>query len=88
MGKGAIGSKLDRIKLVNDVLKVDISEYVPPHLTDDHLIKDWLNTNSSFDKNPSKWKLPLLAQAICDFDVILQRYRADVAISNDSLPQP
>ena len=35
-GKGTIGSNLDLIKLVGDVLKLDISEYVPPHLTYDH----------------------------------------------------
>ena len=66
---------------------MNVSEYIPPHFTDDHLLKGWLNTYSAFDKNRSKWKLPLLARVICDFDIILTNRRADVAISKDSRPQ-
>ena len=65
---------------------MDVSEYVPPHLTDDPLIKRWVNTYSALDKNPSKWKLPLLARAICDFDTILTNCRAEFAISQESRP--
>ena len=41
-GKGGIGTKNERIKLIHDVLQVDASEYVPPHLTYDPLLKGWL----------------------------------------------
>ena len=85
-GKGTIGTKNDRINLIHDILQVDVSEYVPPHLTDDPLIKRWVNTYSALDKNPSKWKLPLLARAICDFDTILTNCRAEFAISQESRP--
>ena len=38
-GKGSIGIKNERIKLIHDILKMDVSDYVPPHLTDDPLLK-------------------------------------------------
>ena len=60
------------VLLVHDELKVKISEYAPPQLLNDPSIKEWLNENSPFGNNPSKWKLHLLASVIYDFDVILK----------------
>ena len=85
-GKGTIGSKADRIHLIHNVLMVDPEEYVPPHLTDDKSIRGWINSYSAFDKNPIKWKLPILAKAMCDFDSILSKCKENVATSNVSRP--
>ena len=85
--KGIIGTKNDRIKLIHDVLLLDVSEYLPPHLWEDPSIKKWIYNTSLLDKNPSKWNLNLLARAICDFDIILTKCKTDVAILEDSRPR-
>ena len=38
--KCTIGTKNNRAKIIYGVLKVNVSEYVPPHLTNDPLIKE------------------------------------------------
>ena len=53
---------------------------------DDKSIKGLINSYSVFDKNPTKWKLPILEKSMYNFDNILSKCKEHVVTSSESRP--
>ena len=77
-----------RIKLIETILELSPSLYLPSMLSNEFKIKSWTQRYTAYMKNPRKWNRAIMAQALCGFDLIMTEARALVATSSDSLIPP
>ena len=77
-----------RIKLIETILELSPSLYLPSMLSNEFKIKSWTRRYTAYMKNPRKWNRAIMAQALCGFDLIMTEARALVATSSDSLIPP
>ena len=77
-----------RIKLIETILALSPSLYLPSMLSNESPIKCWTRKYMAYMKNPRKWNRAIMAQAFCEFDLIMTEARGLVATSSDSLIPP
>ena len=58
--------------IICDALKIDMREYAPPYLMKYTIVTQWVAIYSSINRNPKKWKLGILANAIFQFNDVLK----------------
>ena len=75
-----------RIELVASFLRLNTSEYLPPIVCDDIIIKSWYLKYKAYMKFPRKWNRAIMAQALCEFDLFLHNVRRSTAM--DKVPVP
>jgi len=80
--------KADRVKLIDDIIGLDSSTFLPSLFKDDPMVRHWYFTNTAHARNPKTWNLPILAKAICSFDDILRKSSTMVARDAKTLPEP
>ena len=75
-----------RIELVDSILALNTHDFLPTLLCDDKLVKSWYFKYKAYMKFRTKWNRAIMAQAICEFDLIMNKARDMVAMNN--LPDP
>ena len=78
-----------RINLVDSILALRPYTYLPSMLCNEDHVRHWNLEYKAFMKHPRKWNRAIMAQAICEFDLIIKEAGALVASSSDTLiPEP
>ena len=70
-----------RINLIGGILLLKSSTYLPSMYKDDIAVKTWYRKYSAYLKHPSKWNRGIMAQCICELDIMLEYASGLVAIS-------
>ena len=70
-----------RISLIGGILLLNPSTYLPSMYKDDIAVKTWYRKYSAYLKHASKWNRVIMAQCICELDIILEYASGLVAIS-------
>ena len=75
-----------RIELLNGILALESSSYLPKELCDKPHVKRWCSIYTAYLMAPRKWNREIMAKAICEFDSIMKESQAMVASS--TIPPP
>ena len=73
-----------RIHLVNSNLALATASYLPYDLCIKAYVKRWFSIHTAYLKAPRKWNRAVMAQAICEFDLIMEEAKTMVASSTTS----
>ena len=77
-----------RIKLIGTILELSPSMYLPSMLSNEFKIKSWTRKYKAYMNNARKLNRSIMAQVLCEFDLIMKEARGLVATSSDSLIPP
>ena len=75
-----------RIELLNSILVLEQSSYLPEELCNEPHVKRWFSIHTAYLKAPRKWNRAIMAKAICEFDSIMKESQAMVACA--TVPPP
>ena len=74
-----------RIYLIGGILRLHPSAFLPSLYKDDIAVKSWYKKYKPYLKHPSKWLRGIMAQAICEFDIILETASGLIALTEDAI---
>ena len=68
-----VGNKGSRVDIINNLLSIDKSSFLPTELLQEKAVLDWYSLYTTYSKHPNSWTIAIVANALCGFDVILTR---------------